>query len=372
MSEQAKTIKCSVSEGFAEWISRSDGSLAISTYQAGRIVLAGWNGKEVTVLPREFSKPMGMATDGAAMAVACRREIVFLANAPLLAPHYPQENSGRYDGLYLPRAVYFTGDLGVHDIAFGTEGLWVVNTRFSCLSVLSRNYSLDPRWHPPFVSKLVPEDRCHLNGMALDDGRPKFVTAHGTTDEPGAWRASKADGGVLIDVDTSETVLAKLCMPHSPRRYDGKWWMLNSGKGELCVVDPDKGSYEVVCVLPGYARGLSFTGSHAIVGLSKIRPSHVFDGLPVQQAFEKLLCGAAVVDLKAGKHLGTFEFTDGCDELYDVAFLPGLRRPSILNPSHPATYRAVTAPEFTYWLYEQDKSKGAEAPTAGGAEAPGQ
>ena len=362
MGAETKVIRCDLDEGFARWMAGAAGSVAISTYQAGRVVLVGWNGKEVTVLPREMPKPMGMVADGGTIAIACRREVVFFANAAPLAPHYPEENCGRYDALYLPRTTYVTGELNVHDVAVGTDGLWIVNTLFSCLCLLSRNFSFEPRWRPPFVSKLAPEDRCHLNGVAMLDGAPKFVTAHSTTDEAGTWRASKTDGGVLIDVESSESVLTGLCMPHSPRRYDGKWWMLNSGRGELCSIDPDKGDCDVVCALPGYARGLCFTGQYALVGLSKIRSSHVFEGLPVQDRCDRLYCGVAVVDLQTGRNCGLFEFTDGCDELYDVEFLPGAARPSILNASNQAVYNAVTAPDFAYWLYEtkKDDPSGAE------------
>lgn len=364
MEESQKTIRCSVSESFAAWMAQAGGSLAITTYQAGRLVLVGWNGRQVSVLPRQFPKPMGLAVNGSEMAVACQHGVVFLANASALAPHYPEENCARYDALYLPRACYFTGELDVHDLAFGSDGLCLVNTRFSCLSVVSRNFSFEPRWQPPFVSKLVPEDRCHLNGLAMLDDRPKLVTAHGMTDVAGGWRPGKADGGVLLDVDTGECVLNGLCMPHSPRRHDGKWWLLNSGAGELCLVNPSKGNCEVVCTLPGYARGLCFVGQYAIIGLSKVRSSHLFEGLPVGERFNELVCGVAVVDLETGKNLGMFEFADGCDELYDVQFLPGVFRPSVLNQDHPSTRRAVTSPDFAYWLYEKDQDPGEQQPAS--------
>ena len=34
-----------------------------------------------------------------------------------------------------------------------------------------------PRWRPPFVSALAPEDRCHLNGLAMVDGVLLLVDA---------------------------------------------------------------------------------------------------------------------------------------------------------------------------------------------------
>ncbi|NUQ63354.1 MAG: TIGR03032 family protein [Pirellulales bacterium] len=228
--------------------------------------------------------------------------------------------------------------------------LLLVNTRFSCLARLSEEYNFEPVWRPRFVSDLVPEDRCHLNGLAVVDGRPKYVTALGTTDTPGGWRQHKADGGVLVDVETDETILAGLSMPHSPRWYGGRLWVLNSGTGELLLVDPAGGKSEAVCGLRGYLRGLAFVGPYALVGLCKIREKHIFGGLPIQKRHEKLLCGVVVVDLRRGAEVGMFEFTSGCEELYDVQFLPGVRRPMILNLDKPAVRQAVTNPDSSYWL----------------------
>lgn len=350
VASEGVAIECDISDSFAAWLAQAGGSLMISTYQAGKVALIGCSDRQITILMRHFPKPMGLAVDGSRLALACRHEVWLFADAPLLAPDYLQEQPGRYDALYLPRVAYFTGELNLHDLAFGTDGLWLVNTRFSCLSVLSDQFSFVPRWHPTFISELAPEDRCHLNGMAVLDGHPKFVTALGTTDEPGAWRANKVAGGVMIDVDSGEIVLRGMCMPHSPRRYDGRWWLVNSGTGELWTVDPERGQHTVVCGLPGYLRGLSFVGPYALVGLCQIRERHIFGGLPVKTKYDKLLCGVAVVDLRTGRQEAMLEFTAGCQELYDVHFLPGVCRPTILNAQKEAVRHALTAPEFSYWL----------------------
>jgi len=362
MEQGAKVLRCAIRGDLGDWLLHAGGAMAMTTYQAGRIVLAGWDGRDVAVLPRQLPRPMGMAMDGDSLAVACRHDVIFFANCPALAPHYPRENARQYDALFLPRATYRTGALSLHDLAFGSEGLWLVNTRFSCLCLLSRRFGFVPTWRPPFVSALAPEDRCHLNGLAMADGRPKFVTAHACTDQPGAWRAVKASGGVVLEVDSGQTILSGLCMPHSPRLREGGLWFLNSGTGELCLADAGQGRWQAVCALPGYARGLCFVGGYALVGLSKVRSSHLLEGLPVQRRFAELVCGVAVVELSTGRQAGMLEFTDGCDELYDVQFLPGLIRPSIVNLEHRASRQAVTAPEAAYWLYEEPQAgKGAAA-----------
>lgn len=333
MSDAARPIECTADEGFTRWMAEAGGTLAVSTYQAGKLVLIGWNGQQVTVLPRDFQKPMGLAVDGTRLALACQHEVILFTDAPPPASCYPVPHAEGYDTVFLPHAVYQTGDMNIHDIAFSGDDLWMVNTRFSCLSSLTDRCRVQPQWHPPFVSKLVPEDRCHLNGMAMLNGRPKYVTAHGDTDVKGAWKSDRAKGGVLLDVESGETVMRDFCMPHSPRHHAGHWWTLNSGRGELCVVDPESGTMGVVCALPGYVRGLCFTDHHAIVGLSKIRTSHLFDGLPLQERFTKLFCAVVVVDLGSGKEVGRFQFTGGCEELYDVQFIPGRSRAAIAMDS---------------------------------------
>ena len=355
MNAQATTaaplaVSCSASPEFGEWLARAQGSLAVSTYQAGKVSLIGWDGRRVSLLMREFDKPMGLAVAGNRLLLATRHDVWVFANSPILAHEFVENEPGRYDALYLPRATYHTGDLHTHDVALLGDELWLAATRFSCLAKLSYDYNFQPVWKPGFLSDLVPEDRCHLNGIAVRDGRPRYVTALGTTDAAGAWREHKATGGVVLDVQRDEIVLGGLAMPHSPRWHDDRLWLLNSGAGELLQVDPENGQTEMVCRLPGYLRGLAFCGPYAIVGLSKIRERHIFGGLPIQQRGEELHCGVAIVDLRAGREVGFFEFTAGCEELYDVQFLPGVRRPMILNHLRPETRQAMANPESCFWL----------------------
>ena len=350
------TLQVRPEEGFANWLAGSGGSLAISTYQAGKLILVGWDGQQLRLLPRQFDKPMGLDSEGDRLVLATRREVTFFANAPLLAQEYLPGQPGVYDALYLPRATYHTNELSIHDLAISGDDLWLVNTRFSCLMGLSHDVSFVPRWRPPFISEIVPEDRCHLNGLALVEGKPKYVTALGETDSVGGWRDGKASGGILIDVESGETVLRNLAMPHSPRWHRGRLYLLDSGAGELLLVEPETGERTVVCALPGYLRGLTLWGDVALVGLSKIRETNIFGGMPVQERHEALVCGIAVVDICSGRAEGLFEFTDGCTEVYDLRFLPGLRKPNILSLEKPELRDAVTAPDFAYWL-RPDKRK---------------
>ena len=346
-------VECDASDAFCSWLSQAGGSLAVSTYQAGKVAMIGWTGRQVNLLMREFEKPLGIAVQGQHMALATRNQVWFFSNAPALAHDYLEAEPGRYDAIFLPRVVFQTNDVNAHDLGFvgrDLRDLVIVNTRFSCLARLAWDHNFTPFWWPKFVSDIVPEDRCHLNGMAVCDGKPRWVTALGTTDKAGTWRENKATGGVLIDVESGEFVLQGLSMPHSPRWYGGRLWVLNSGAGELLLVDPAAGRSTVVCRFPGYLRGLCFAGPYAVVGLSKIREKHIFGGLPIQERCPKLQCGLMVVDLRNGVNQGMFEFTAGCEELYDVQFLPGIFRPTILNLERDVVREAITYPGSSFWL----------------------
>ncbi len=350
-SNEGELITCTADQGFAEWLSQAKGSLAITTYQAGKLVFVSWDGKQISILPRQFEKPMGCAVDGNRMALATRYQLWIMHNSAILAHEYLENEPGRYDALFLPRASYCTNDLNIHDVAFVKDGgVCVVASRFSCLAGLSHEHNFVPRWQPPFISEVVPEDRCHLNGLAVVNGRPKYVTALGESNVVGGWREHKATGGILIDVESGEILHRGLSMPHSPRWYDGHIWFLNSGCGELRVFDPQQGRSNLVCALPAYLRGLAFVGPYALVGMCQVREKHIFGGLPVQQRYSRLLCGVAIIDLRTGQQVGQFEFTSGCQEIYDVQFLAGIMRPMVLNHDSEAAHQAVTAPQFAYWL----------------------
>jgi uncharacterized protein (TIGR03032 family) len=251
---------------------------------------------------------------------------------------------GKHDACFLPRRSHVTGDIRVHELAFAGDELWVVNTRFSCLSVLDEDHSFVPRWRPRFVTALAPEDRCHLNGVAVVDNRVRYVTAFGETDTPQGWRERKADGGCLIDVNSGETVARGLSMPHSPRWYAGRLWVLESGKGEIGYIDPNDGRMVTVSRLPGFTRGLAFTGPYAFVGLSQVRESNVFGGIPLAERVKAKLCGVWVLDLRTGKIAGFLRFEGLVQEIFDLQVLPNIRYPEIAEPDSDLTAGAFVLP----------------------------
>jgi uncharacterized protein (TIGR03032 family) len=319
-------------------------SVLVSTYQSGRVIVLRADGDTLNTHFRPFSRPMGLATGpGGRLSIGTTNEVWEFRNQPAVAPKI--EPAGKHDAAFLPRRRHVTGDISIHDMAYGTdEELWIVNTRFSCLCTLDGDHSFVPRWKPSFITSLAAEDRCHLNGMALVDGKPKYVTALGLTDTAGGWRQNKADGGVLIDVESGDVMLDGLSMPHSPRWHNGRLWVLESGRGGLGYVDLHSGTFETVVRLPGFTRGLAFAGPYALVGLSQVRET-VFGGLPLTQSNEPRYCGVWVVDTRTGTTAGFLRFEGAVQEVFDVQILAGHGYPDILEATDERLSGSFVVPD---------------------------
>jgi uncharacterized protein (TIGR03032 family) len=323
------------SRQFPEWLAGSGCSIAFTTYQAGKLLLLGVTAEgRLTVSERNFARCMGIAVsdDGRTMALATQYQLLRFDNVMAAG----QVSAEGIDALYAPHAAWVTGDLDTHDIAFGADGRPLfVNTMFSCIASVSDGHSFRPVWKPPFISKLAAEDRCHLNGMAVEAGKPKYVTAVSRSDVADGWRDLRVGGGIVIDVDSREVVLDGLSMPHSPRLHAGRLWLLNSGTGEFGFADVHAHRFQPVAFCPGYARGIAFLGRYAVVGLSLAREDRTFAGLPLDSALRARdaapRCGLAVFDLERGDMVGWVRIEGVVRELYDVAALPNVRRPSLIG-----------------------------------------
>jgi uncharacterized protein (TIGR03032 family) len=324
-------------------------SFLVSTYQAGYLILARADGEVLNTHFRYYDTPMGLAMERGRLAIGTKLHVWEYHNQPEVARQL--EPPGRHDACFLPRCTIVTGQIGIHEIAWvpvpsGLPELWAVNTRFSCLCTFDPNYSFVPRWRPRFISALAPEDRCHLNGLGLRDGRPRYVTALGESDDHGGWRANKARGGCLIDVDSNEFIARGLSMPHSPRWHDGKLWVLESGAASLAIVDLATGKLETVAVLPGFTRGLDFYGPLAFVGLSQVRDSAAFSGIAITQRLpEERRCGVWVVDTRNGQILAFLQFEERVQEVFAVQLLPGMRYADILTEEHEEVANTFLMPD---------------------------
>ena len=339
------------SAGWVPLLERLGVSLLVSTYQAGKVAAVAARAGGLSLTFHNFDRPMGLAARPGMLAVGARTQVHYLTSAPDIAPRLAP--AGRHDACFLARSAHHTGEIQGHEMAWGAGGeLWVVNTLFSCLCTVGGpaggDFSFVPRWKPPFVTALAAEDRCHLNGLALGpDGRPAFVTVMGQTDTPQGWRPGKATGGCLLHVPTGRVVASGLAMPHSPRVHGGRVWVLDSGAGRLAVVDPATGGVQTVAEVPGYTRGLAIhagpagAGTFAFVGLSRIRETSVFGGVPIADKRDQLWCGVAAVHLETGRAVAYLRFTSGVDELFAVEVLAGARDPAVFGPHADADGRPV-------------------------------
>ena len=335
-----RLIRYEYSLSLVPLLQQANCSILVTTYQAGKLVVIGTDSAGLALGFYNFDRPMGLAVRPERLALASRDCVWHLRAAPDVARRL--EPAGHFDQLFAARSAAISGDIQAHEAAWAGDSLWVVNTLFSCLCTIDTEYSFIPRWHPPFISELAAEDRCHLNGLALVNGRPKFVTFLAPSDTPRGWRPVKSTSGCVMDVASGEIVISGLCMPHSPRVHNDRLWLLNSGRGQLCRSEPAAGRIETVAELPGYARGLACHDRWAFVGLSKIRETSTFGGVPIAERKDELKCGLAVIDLATGRLAARLEFVEGIDEVFDVQVVPGVRLPAIIGP-HPEQDDAQTA-----------------------------
>ena len=304
----AKAIEVRARGDFVDWLAASGGTLAVTTYNSGKLAFFSAAGVELAASFWSFPRPMGVAGQGDRLALASREHIwVFQVN----------------DGRLGVDAAYATGRLDGHDLAFDRRGLLFANTRFNCVARPSERVHFLRSWQPPFVTAAQRTDCCHLNGIGIRDGRLAVATAFCESDSPKAWRqGDRFESGVAIDVRENRVAVRGLCMPHSPRWHDGRWWFCDSGRGALGTLNLEGGDHTPMATLPGFTRGLTFAAGRAIVGLSRIRKRHILAAPPVRDRFSRLCSGVWLVDPSTGRQTGALEFTRGGREVFDIAFLP--------------------------------------------------
>jgi uncharacterized protein (TIGR03032 family) len=354
--------------GLWHWLAGQGISLALTTYQSNRLFLIGRKEEpgRLALHERLFDKPMGLYWRDDTLTLTSRYQLWQLRNR---LPAGQSHEGG--DRLYVPEQSWITGDLNAHEVVIDGEGrLLFVNTDFSCLATLDPDHSFVPLWQPPFISKLVAEDRCHLNGLALQAGEPTWLTACSQSDEAAGWRHHRHDGGVVLHRPSNAIVATGLSMPHSPRWYRDRLWLLNSGSGEFGFIDGER--FQPLCYAPGFVRGLAFSGDYAIVGLSKLR-SASFTGLALERRLaadqQQAQCGLVVVDLNRGEVVHWLRFGNLIEELFDIVVLPGCRQPRALGLQEDAIERLVSFPGSEGMVITkptaQRPARGPQPPVAG-------
>ena len=341
-------FSCIFSPQLPELLTKLNCSIAITTYQAGKVVfISPTDENKFTMLPRTFEKPMGLDIVGDKIVLATKDEVIVFENSKDLATHYPNKKN-TYQSLYTPRVTFYTGQVDLHDIAFGKEGIWAINTSFSCLCQVNGNFNFIPKWQPKFITDLVSEDRCHLNGLVMKDGKPKYVTALGTSNVHHGWRENIVAGGVLIDIDSNDIILDKLAMPHSPILYKGELYLLLSATGELVKVNIEKKTYEVIKQLDGFCRGMDVCNDYLFIGMSKLRKnSSTFAKLPFAEKAN--FAGIKIIHIPTKAYVGEIKYQTSVDEIYAVKILPNTTRPNILNTINPIYKSSLAIPGKTFW-----------------------
>ncbi|MBI1384331.1 MAG: TIGR03032 family protein [Rhizobiales bacterium] len=333
-----------MSGGLVGFLAARDISIAATSYQSGKLYLIGRNPHGGLMINENFfRKAMGLHVAGKGLYLATLFQIMRLESG--VEPGHLVNRT--FDACFVPRTTHVTGVLDAHDVGVMDDGEIVfVNTRYNCLAAVSEKHSFRPIWKPSFISRIVDEDRCHLNGMAMDGGRPRYVTAVSKSDTIDGWRDRRASGGIVMDVERNEIICEGLSMPHSPRVHGGRLWLLNSGTGELGWVDGvgengggagrggSAGKFIPLAFCPGFVRGLAFSGKFAFVGLSKPRYER-FEGLALDEKLRATdsepWCGIQVIDLDTGACVQWFRIDGAIGELYDVAVLPGIACPMSLG-----------------------------------------
>lgn len=336
-------LEITASRQFTAWLAEQHISLAFTTYQTGKLFLIGLQPSgELSVFERTFNRAMGLYASSNQLYLSSLYQLWQFENA--LEPGQLHEG---YDRLYVPQVGYTTGDLDIHDITLSEQGqILFVNTLFSCLATISKTHSFTPLWHPPFISKLAAEDRCHLNGLAMRDGKPRYMTAIAQTDVADGWRDRRQNGGCVIDIENNEIIAAELSMPHSPRWHLNQLWLLNSGTGEFGKLDLSRGEFQPITFCPGYLRGLAFSSNFAIVGLSKPRHNKTFSGLALDETLTAknadARAGLQVIDLNSGDAVHWLRIEGVIEEMYDVVVLPNVQRPMALGFKSDEIRRVIT------------------------------
>lgn len=345
-------LKLSYPAEIADLLFKLNCTLVISTYKASKLIFISSNGNKLLQLPKHLKRPMGIHFKNDKMVVATFNEVLVFVNSQKLVKNYPN-NPEKYDALFMPRSLYYTGDIDIHDIYLGEDGILAVNTLFSCIVKIDENYSFTPIWKPPFITELFPNDRCHLNGMCLENGKPAYVSLLGLYNEKEGWRKTIMNGGLVIDIRNNNILLDNLPMPHSPRIYDGELYVLLSATGQLMKYN-FQSKEKVLIELPGFARGMTECRDYLFIGLSKIRETNtVFKNLAV--ADKSTNAGVVIVYKPTLTIIGQILYEDTVEEIYDVQVLPNITKPCLVAPHDGIHELAISAPELYFWKARKEK-----------------
>lgn len=369
--DPAEAIDYQVTPSFVALLEKLGCSLVITNYQSSTVMTFSslGDGRPVQMFA-PFHAAMGLALDGDRLAVAALTEVIVLSNIRKLAPSLPKY-PGIFDGYFLPRVRYVTGECSLHDMVFEPDGgIIAVNTDYSCICRIDGFHNFVPIWQPPWITEIRPGDRCHLNGMAVAQGEIRYATSLGTTNVPRGWTERRLDGGVLMELPTGRILTSGLCMPHSPRLVGDRLYMIEAGTGTLLEIDRTSGARRSIVTLPGFARGLAVHDGYFFVGLSLMRDSKPFEGLPVERSGQELICGVVAIEIATGQLVGMLRYTGGCTEIHDIQVAAGVRRLGISGNETDTSTLAIDLPDFGLWLDPPTDDPAEDEPSASKSDQP--
>ena len=310
-----------------EWCNTINVPLIVSTYW-GNEVLAIASGKIEKI---GFDRPKGIYYKAPWLKIATWGNIWTFREYTDIA--FTSQIGGSCDRVFLPRKFEETGNIGSREIA----GEFIAASKLSCLVVQDEYYSVLPVWKPKWIDRPVLEDRCHVNGIALDEkGDLAYVTALGTNNRKEGWRQSEPVGGCIIDAKNKTAIVNTLRMPHSPRLYRGLLWVCDSMRGELSVIDVETQKRQPFVKFPEFVRGLAFWQDWAIVGLSRMR--YTKRGWIAGEG----RCGLAAVNLNTAKVEAVLNLN--ASEIFDVQVMPG-ENPVVVDPRSSVLNSLLVLPE---------------------------
>jgi uncharacterized protein (TIGR03032 family) len=322
------------------WFQETNCSIIISSYKSGSTVTLSamkiGDATHVGAYLNTFNRVTGLYYREGQLWIGAANQIIKLVDIGKL-----KQGEDEFDTCFMPRQSFYTTDLDIHDIVVNSrDEVFFVSSQLNCVVRPSNSRQcFDVFWRPPWISQLVGEDRCHLNGLCLRDDAPRYVTAVSTSNVMGGWRENRQSGGVVYDLVEDRIVCQGLSMPHSPRWHNGRLWLLESGTGFFGYVD-ESGQFQRKTFIPGFIRGLAFyRDQYAVVCSSVDRHESLFVGLKLGDVLVennvKAKCGVFIVSLDSFSVVHSYIFNRGPVELYDVVLVPNAKRTRMIDLFDP-------------------------------------
>jgi hypothetical protein len=251
---------------------------------------AGW------LTPPTITTVDWLATTGLSMTENCLFRGMPLKDHGLI---YGYPSTGR------PWPMMIDGVSDIHDLYYYENSLYVVSTGSnSVVRVSIPGGEVIQKWELPGET-----DSWHLNCVDIWDGK-LVATAFGRYSKTGEYKQISEANGLVLDMETKETIWDGLRFPHTPRvDKRGRYFVCDSVNHRLLM--KDKGQIKTK-EWPGYfVRGLAFGASSIYVGLSAKRHTET----PIADNAK-----IAVLRMDDLSPLG--EVTLPSPEVYDIVVLP--------------------------------------------------